>query len=70
MCLKGVAVPRCAVIRTKQCCTDQGPLGCHPFLDHAPGLDAVVDFFEVDGVLRQGAPQAFDERCRPIHDGG
>ena len=33
----------------------------HPVLDDAAGLEAIVDFFKVDGLLLQAAPQSFDE---------
>lgn len=40
------------------------PLGvveCHPVLDDTPGLEAVSDFFEIDRLLLQAAPQPFDK---------
>ena len=41
-----------------------GPLGvieCHPVLDDRPGLEAVADLFEVDRLLLQRPPKAFNE---------
>ena len=34
---------------------------CHPILDHAPGVEAVGDFFEGDRFLFQAAPEPFDK---------
>ena len=52
-----------------------GPLGVierHPVADHAPCLEPVADFLEIDGFLFQGSPQALDEDVvhaptAPIH---
>lgn len=33
----------------------------HPVLDDAAGFEVIVDFFEIDGLLLQGSPQALDE---------
>lgn len=33
----------------------------HPVLDHTPGLEAVGDFFEINGLLLQAASQPFDK---------
>jgi len=51
------------------------PLGvveCYPILDDASGLQAVSDFFEIDRLLFQGAPQPLDKDVAevttpPIH---
>ena len=52
-----------------------GPLGVvegHPVADHVPGLEPVVDFLEIDGLLFQGPPEPLDEdvvhaAAAPIH---
>ena len=33
----------------------------HPVFDDSSGLEAVLDFFEIDGLLLEAAPQPFDE---------
>ena len=32
-----------------------------PFIDDLLGLEAVSDFVQIDGLLFQGSPKAFDE---------
>ena len=52
-----------------------GPLGvveCHPVFDDTPGLEAAIDFLEIDRLLFQAAPQPFDNdtvqiAAPPIH---
>lgn len=41
-----------------------GPLGVverYPILDHAPGLEAIIDLFEIDRFLLQAPPQSLNE---------
>ncbi len=33
---------------------------CPPVLDETPGLETIVDFFEIDRLLLQGAPKTLD----------
>ena len=38
-----------------------GVVEAHPVFDDTPGLVAILDFFEIDGFLFQGSPQAINE---------
>lgn len=44
----------------------------HPVADHAPVLEAVINFSEIDGLLFQGPPEPLDQdvvnaAAVPIH---
>jgi len=57
------ACPICIVWREpiKRGMWPLGVVECYPILDDASGLEPVSDFFEIDRLLFQGAPQPLDK---------